>query len=367
LRVAKRIKGAAEIEKKNQALERLEITYVPANSIRPNSYNPNRQSDFDFELLIKSMTEDGFTQPIVCQQESREFVDGEHRWTAWIVLNWLRRKGIPVTEDSTREARSRRLELLEEMPDLELPVVFTTMTPEQMRIATLRHNRARGSEDVELAAAVLRDLQKLGALDWAQDSLMLDDVEVDRLLADIQAPEALAGEEFQEAWVPEPHAPNTQNMASGTTEAVVEKRGTYTETSAMSAAAVESARKREVAIAQAKTEEERQQAIKEREYFRLALMFSDEEAVIVKGVLGNRPAEVLLEICRAFGKSEGEDPWVPMPFRLPESARDAVQAQVERLRGLLNLRPGCDGLALERMAILTATTPDDELSDGVGG
>ena len=49
---------------------------------------------------------------------------------------------------------------------------------------------------------VMRDLEKLGALDWAQDTLMLSDVEVNRLLEDVPAPESLKNEEFSTAWTP---------------------------------------------------------------------------------------------------------------------------------------------------------------------
>lgn len=79
-RVSEKVKrkGKKTVEKKNQVLERLKIEYVSVDSIRPNDYNPNRQSDHEFELLLKSMQEDGFTQPILCHK-SRVFVDGEHR------------------------------------------------------------------------------------------------------------------------------------------------------------------------------------------------------------------------------------------------------------------------------------------------
>ena len=58
-------KGKRIIEKKFNTLEALRVFYIPHSMISPNQYNPNRQSEFEFELLIKSMSEDGFTQPIV--------------------------------------------------------------------------------------------------------------------------------------------------------------------------------------------------------------------------------------------------------------------------------------------------------------
>lgn len=133
-------KSKIAIADRAHALERLKIEYVSTDMLKPNTYNPNRQSAHDFELLLRSITEDGFTQPIITLPDLT-IVDGEHRWRA-----------------------ARHLELKQ------VPIVKVDMTPEQMRIATLRHNRARGSEDITLAAEVLRDLRELGALDWATES-----------------------------------------------------------------------------------------------------------------------------------------------------------------------------------------------------
>ena len=163
----------SNVSKQYKTLETLQIQYVSPADVKPNSYNPNRQSDRDFELLLKSMKEDGFTQPVIVQKSTGEIVDGEHRWRASQALNMTK-----------------------------IPVVYVDMTDEQRRVSTLRHNRARGSEDIQLTAQVMRDLEKLGALDWAQDTLMLSDVEVNRLLEDVPAPESLKNEEFSTAWTP---------------------------------------------------------------------------------------------------------------------------------------------------------------------
>lgn len=282
-----RIKGRAAIEKKNIALRQLKIEYVKATAVTPNTYNPNRQSDHDFELLIRSMAEDGFTQPIIVQQATKEIVDGEHRWTGAIVLDYLRRNKLPLTAENILDAKTRRREVIH--PDLELPVVFVEMTPEQMRIATLRHNRARGSEDIELVSDVLRDLRELGALDWAQDSLMLDDVELQKLLEDVSAADDLAAEEFAEAWEPlggggvASMAGNVEkgNMTSGTTAEALDRR-----------------RVMETRIAEARTEEEKQAAKKDADLYRVVLTFTGAEGEIVKRILGNRPAEKVLELCQ---------------------------------------------------------------------
>lgn len=248
-------KGKKEIEKKNVVLKALTIEYVPVTDIKPNAYNPNRQSEHEFDLLLKSMSEDGFTQPIVVLRSTKEIVDGEHRWRAASKLGFEK-----------------------------IPVVFVDMTPEQMRIATLRHNRARGTEDIQLTASVLRDLQQLGALEWAQDSLDLDDVEINRLLDDIPVKDALAADQFSDSWTPTPNAMGT-NVS------------TDKQSISMTPQAIEVKREAEKKMAQAKTEEEKQMVAKTMDVFNLSLVFAGDEAKIVKKALGNNPAPIILEFC----------------------------------------------------------------------
>lgn len=256
-------KGRKQVEQLTSKLERLSIEYVPLDSIAPNQYNPNRESEHDFELLLKSMETDGFTQPILVLRESRLIVDGEHRWRAARQLGYT-----------------------------DIPVVFVDMTPEQARISTLRHNRARGSEDIELTAALLRDLEKLGAIDWAQDELMMSDIELQRLLEDVAAPEALASEEFSTAWVPE----GTHHAASE--EGHERNIGGARAYEGSTAAAADHLRAAEQALSTARTDEERQAAMRDRDIYRVALTFTDEEATVVKQALGARPAEKLLAMCK---------------------------------------------------------------------
>lgn len=100
---------------------KLTIEYVDALSIKPNQYNPNTHSAKSFDLLLKSMAMFGFTQPIIAHKQSREIIDGEHRWRASCVL------GIK-----------------------DVPVCFIDLTEEEMRIATLMHNEARGKHSKKL-------------------------------------------------------------------------------------------------------------------------------------------------------------------------------------------------------------------------
>lgn len=251
----RRQRGQAAIERTNQVLQTLTIEYLPVASVRPNDYNPNRQSEHEFALLKKSIEEDGFTQPVIVG-EDMVIVDGEHRWRA-----------------------------AQELGIDPIPVVVTPMTAEQRRIATLRHNRARGSEDVGLATEVLRDLERLGALDWAADSLDLSDVELQRLLDDLSAPDALAGDEFSEAWAPTA-APDVLERADGRSSV---------DTSPAASVAI---REREERLRQATSEEERAAIRRDADVYRLALTFAADEAVQVRQALGDQPAVNLLAVVR---------------------------------------------------------------------
>lgn len=151
---SKKTKKVSEpILKDTTAVTHLEAIYVDVDAIHPNEYNPNRQSDHDFELLCKSIEEDGFTQPIIVQEANNEIVDGEHRWRAMKALGHK-----------------------------QVPVIYTSMSREQQLIATLRHNRARGNENLNMAADVIKELSDSGDLEHAQDSLMMDRLDLEIML-----------------------------------------------------------------------------------------------------------------------------------------------------------------------------------------
>jgi hypothetical protein len=263
---AVRDRGYRELQKKINRLERLVVEYVEPSALLPNSYNPNRQNERDFELLTKSITEDGFTQPIVAIRDHNVIVDGEHRWRVAQKLGYTK-----------------------------VPVVFVDMTPEQMRVATLRHNRARGSEDITLAIGVLKDLQELGAIDWAKDSLMMSEDEMNKLLNDLPPTEALSGETFTEAWV------NTRTYSDEKPSATlqVSESGNHV---AASQKTVEAYQQLETATAKVTTEEDKFKLRQEMDSrtFRIAVSFMGDESKLIKAILGTQPAQNLVELCKKY-------------------------------------------------------------------
>lgn len=253
---------SSKIQKDNVVLENLEVVYMDVNAIKPNAYNPNRQSEHEFELLCRSIEEDGFTQPCVIRKSDNMIVDGEHRW---------------------RAAQSIGMK--------EIPVVLTEMTEAQMRIATLRHNRARGSEDQDLAAAVLKDLAKTDYLAEAADSLMLADEEVAKFTEQVDDPELLETPEFQEAATPFQRedgsvAPRHEVIAS-------------------TAAASDAMRAQRDEIAKLKTDEDKAAYLRDMNIFKVSLTFVDEEASIVRDALGKNAAEGILALCVKEFEAQG--------------------------------------------------------------
>lgn len=258
-------KGRKAVEKKFASLEELVIEYVKLDSIFPNSYNPNRQSERDFELLKKSIMEDGFTQPIIVQKKSREIVDGEHRWRAMHQLGFTT-----------------------------IPVVFVDMTDQQQRISTLRHNRARGNEDIELTSSILRDLRELGALDQATESLSLSSREINALLDDLPATEANASKEFANAWIPIEMAGKESEYTT-----ISNRRISVTDTAQKTMQAIEKA-----VDGTPDHVEKTQQSLQMRtEIVRVTVNFQGEDAILVKSMLEPSPAQKLLNLCKSHVKN----------------------------------------------------------------
>lgn len=249
-------KGRKKIEELRKKLSKLVIDYVPIGNVKPNEYNPNRQSEHEFELLCRSITEDGFTQPIICTNEN-VIVDGEHRWRAAQHLGMK-----------------------------EVPVVHVDYSETQRKIATLRHNRARGTEDIELTADLLKDLEKLGDIDWAKEGLGMSDGELERLLKDTTPPEEFGKDhEYNMAWVPTSRADadaqtNSEDQAVGSTAAA--KQAEFVRGQRLEAA---------------KSGEERDMIKKENAIKTLILTFSPDEFAIVHAVLGDSPAIKLVQMC----------------------------------------------------------------------
>lgn len=139
------------------------VIAVPVDKIKPNTYNPNAVAPPEMKLLYDSIKADGYTMPIVCyyEQETDEYiiVDGFHRYR--IMLDY---PDIYKRENGL------------------LPVSVINKPIDQRMASTIRHNRARGSHNVDLMSNIVKELHELGRTDsWISRHLGMDRDEILRL------------------------------------------------------------------------------------------------------------------------------------------------------------------------------------------
>lgn len=139
------------------------IKRVPLEKVKANAYNPNHVATPEMKLLYDSIKEDGYTMPIVCyhipETDTYEIVDGFHRY-----LTMKNHKDIYDREHGM------------------LPVSVINKPLSERMASTIRHNRARGSHDVDLMSKIVGELHELGRTDsWIMKHLGMDADEVIRL------------------------------------------------------------------------------------------------------------------------------------------------------------------------------------------
>ena len=139
------------------------IKAVPIEKVHANSYNPNSVATPEMKLLYDSIKEDGYTMPIVCyyiaETDTYEIVDGFHRY-----LTMKNHKDIYERENGC------------------LPVSIIDKPLSERMASTIRHNRARGSHDVDLMSNIVGELHEMGKTDaWIMKHLGMDADEVLRL------------------------------------------------------------------------------------------------------------------------------------------------------------------------------------------
>ena len=160
------------------------VLWVKNNSVSANDYNPNSVAPPEMELLRLSISNDGYTQPIVSMKtdnENREVIDGFHR----------NRVGKECKDIQSRVHGY-------------LPVVTIRETQENKgdRIAsTIRHNRARGKHRIDAMSEIVLDLKKRNWSDKKiSKQLGMDQDEVLRLTQLTGLSELFKNKEFSEAW-----------------------------------------------------------------------------------------------------------------------------------------------------------------------
>jgi len=203
-----------------------------------------------------------------------------------------------------------------------VPVVRTDMNSEQMKISTLRHNRARGTEDTDLTSSLLRDLEKLGALEYAKQQLGLSDDEMDFLLKDAKATDILPSAEFGRAWEFVGEAEMAKELDAKAMGGDAAERGASVNQSPIqksySRKAAQNMIDLDKKLGEAKTGAERKRLKREYSIFRIVISVSQEEAKVLDAILGKKQSEAFFKICKAeydrmeaAGELQAETPQAP--------------------------------------------------------
>lgn len=161
------------------------VIAVPLEKVEANTYNPNSVAPPEMKLLYDSILADGYTMPIVCYHDAGRdkyiIVDGFHRYR-------IMKEHEDIFE---REAGM-------------IPVSVIDKPLDQRMASTIRHNRARGSHDVDLMSNVVRELHDLGRSDqWICRHLGMDPDELLRLKQITGLAALFRDFPFGQAWIPE--------------------------------------------------------------------------------------------------------------------------------------------------------------------
>lgn len=171
------------------------VIAVPIQKIVPNTYNPNSVAPPELKLLYDSIKEDGYTMPIVCYYEKNKdiyvIVDGFHRYR--IMLEYP--------------------DIYEREGGL-LPVSVIDKPLDHRLASTIRHNRARGSHNVDLMSNIIKELHEIGRSDaWISKHLGMDRDEILRLKQITGLISLFKDVKFGTAWQPAEDWKNPENEA----------------------------------------------------------------------------------------------------------------------------------------------------------
>jgi hypothetical protein len=159
------------------------VHWVKPDRIQANDYNPNSVAPPEMQLLRVSITEDGYTQPIVSwdRGDAYEVVDGFHRNRVGRECDDVRQRihgYLPLTViNAERQDRADRI------------------------AATIRHNRARGKHAVSAMSDIVVELKRRN---WSDEKIArelgMDQDEILRLCQITGLAELFSDQQFSKSW-----------------------------------------------------------------------------------------------------------------------------------------------------------------------
>lgn len=159
-----------------------DVKRVPIEKVTANDYNPNSVAPPEMALLETSIWEDGYTQPVVVvyddENDKYVVVDGFHRYC--------------TLRDSKR---------IKEREKGFLPVVVLRKELHDRMASTIRHNRARGTHNIELMSTIVAELVEMGKGDrWICQHIGMSADELLRLKQITGVAALFMNQDFSESW-----------------------------------------------------------------------------------------------------------------------------------------------------------------------
>lgn len=158
------------------------VLSVPIEKVVANDYNPNAVAPPEMALLEISIWEDGYTQPVVtCYDPEKDVyvvVDGFHRY---------------LTIKNSKRIYDRE--------GGRLPIVVINKTMGDRMASTIRHNRARGTHNIELMSNIVSELVEMGKGDrWICKHIGMSPDELLRLKQITGVAALFMNRDFSESW-----------------------------------------------------------------------------------------------------------------------------------------------------------------------
>lgn len=159
------------------------LQWIPMEKVEGNEYNPNKVAPPEMKLLYVSIREDGYTQPIVACEDKEEnlhiVVDGFHR----------NRVG-------------KEYQDIKERLHGYLPIVPLNKAINERMASTIRHNRARGTHQVQGMAEIVAELHLKGVSDKKiAEQLGMEKDEILRLKQFIGLGDLFKNRDFSKSWI----------------------------------------------------------------------------------------------------------------------------------------------------------------------
>jgi hypothetical protein len=171
------------------------VLCVPIDRVKSNDYNPNAVAPPEMALLETSIWEDGYTQPIVTYFDAENdiyiVVDGFHRY---------------LTMKNSARIRERENNCL--------PIVVINKELGDRMASTIRHNRARGTHNIELMSTIVAELVEMGKGDrWICQHIGMSVDELLRLKQITGVAALFANRDFSDSWEAEFDTPRLSSVA----------------------------------------------------------------------------------------------------------------------------------------------------------